>query len=67
MYVTTSVYRLISSANSTFWWAQQGQIYDSPGSVHSIPSFIETYSIRTDELLQPDISKYGCFNEFFFR
>ncbi|CCM06055.1 uncharacterized protein FIBRA_08302 [Fibroporia radiculosa] len=46
---------------------RQGKIYDSHDSVQSIPSFIETYSIRTDELLEPNLSKYGCFNEFFFR
>jgi len=33
----------------------------------SIPSFIETYSIQTEELLEPDISKYKNFNEFFSR
>ena len=47
--------------------SQQGHIYDSPDSVKSIPSFIETYSIQTDELLEPDISKYKTFNDFFNR
>ncbi|TFK39971.1 phosphatidylserine decarboxylase-domain-containing protein [Crucibulum laeve] len=46
---------------------KQGQIYDSPQSVQSIPSFVETYSIQTDELLEPDISKYKSFNDFFTR
>ncbi|KAJ3503090.1 hypothetical protein NLJ89_g8589 [Agrocybe chaxingu] len=46
---------------------KQGKIYDDPKSVHSIPSFVETYSIQLDELLEPDVGKYGCFNEFFFR
>ncbi|EIN08718.1 hypothetical protein PUNSTDRAFT_102181 [Punctularia strigosozonata HHB-11173 SS5] len=46
---------------------KQGKIYDEPESVKSIPSFIETYSIQTDELLEPDITKYGNFNEFFYR
>ncbi|KAI0915368.1 hypothetical protein AcV5_003859 [Taiwanofungus camphoratus] len=46
---------------------RQGKIYDSPESVKSIPSFIETYSIQLDELLEPDLHSYKCFNEFFFR
>ncbi|CAL1711900.1 unnamed protein product [Somion occarium] len=46
---------------------RQGKVYDSPESVKSIPSFINTYSIQTDDLLQPDISKYKTFNEFFYR
>lgn len=46
---------------------QQGKIYDSPESVKSIPSFIETYGISVDELEQPDITKYACFNDFFYR
>ncbi|PCH35514.1 hypothetical protein WOLCODRAFT_156209 [Wolfiporia cocos MD-104 SS10] len=46
---------------------RQGKIYDAPDSVHSIPSFIQTYSIRTDELLEPDIHKYRTFNDFFYR
>ncbi|THH09563.1 hypothetical protein EW145_g1929 [Phellinidium pouzarii] len=45
----------------------QGEIYDSPKSVHSIPSFIQTYKIDTLELLESDISKYNTFNEFFYR
>jgi len=46
---------------------KEGRIYDSPESVHSIPSFIQTYKINVDELLEPDISKYKNFNEFFSR
>jgi phosphatidylserine decarboxylase len=46
---------------------KQGKIFDDPKSAESIPSFIETYSIQTSELLEPDISKYKNFNEFFFR
>ncbi|KAI0343419.1 hypothetical protein BDW22DRAFT_1373312 [Trametopsis cervina] len=46
---------------------RQGQHYNSPESVKNIPSFIETYSIQTAELLEPDISKYKNFNEFFSR
>jgi len=46
---------------------KQGKIFDDPKSANSIPSFIETYSIQTEELLEPDVSKYKNFNEFFFR
>ncbi|KAH9479481.1 Phosphatidylserine decarboxylase proenzyme 2 [Psilocybe cubensis] len=46
---------------------KQGQIYDDPKSAASIHSFIETYSIQIDELLEPDITKYKNFNEFFYR
>jgi phosphatidylserine decarboxylase len=46
---------------------RQGKTYDSPESVESIPSFIETYSIQTAELLNPDLSSYKTFNEFFYR
>ena len=48
-------------------FSQQGKAYDSPESVKNIPSFIETYSIQLDELLEPDISKYKRFNDFFYR
>ncbi|KAF9475217.1 hypothetical protein BDN70DRAFT_908230 [Pholiota conissans] len=46
---------------------RQGAIYDDPKSVNSIPYFIDTYTIPTDELLEPDITKYKTFNEFFYR
>jgi len=46
---------------------KQGKAYDSPESVKNIPSFVQTYSIQTDELLEPDVSKYQTFNEFFHR
>ncbi|KAG6332662.1 hypothetical protein ID866_6430, partial [Astraeus odoratus] len=46
---------------------RQGKIYDSPESVKNIPSFIKAYQIQLDELLEPDIHKYGNFNEFFYR
>ncbi|KAI0764292.1 phosphatidylserine decarboxylase-domain-containing protein [Trametes elegans] len=46
---------------------RQGKIYDSGESVKSIPSFIQTYSIGLDELQEPDITKYRCFNDFFYR
>ncbi|KAL1762667.1 phosphatidylserine decarboxylase-domain-containing protein, partial [Schizophyllum commune] len=46
---------------------KQGQTYDSPASTHAIPGFISTYKIDTAELLEQDLSKYECFNEFFYR
>ncbi|KAJ3730022.1 phosphatidylserine decarboxylase-domain-containing protein [Lentinula guzmanii] len=46
---------------------KQGTIYNSPESAKSIPSFVQTYSLDITELLEPDLTKYGCFNEFFFR
>ncbi|EMD32877.1 hypothetical protein CERSUDRAFT_118332 [Gelatoporia subvermispora B] len=46
---------------------REGHIYDSPDSAKSIPSFVSTYSIATDELAEPDLSKYATFNEFFYR
>ncbi|KAL4078811.1 phosphatidylserine decarboxylase-domain-containing protein [Scleroderma yunnanense] len=46
---------------------REGKIYDSPESVENIPSFIKTYNIQLDELLEPDIRKYNTFNEFFYR
>ncbi|KAI0827618.1 phosphatidylserine decarboxylase-domain-containing protein [Trametes gibbosa] len=46
---------------------RQGKIYDSSESVKSIPSFIQTYDIGVDELEQPDITKFTCFNDFFSR
>jgi phosphatidylserine decarboxylase len=46
---------------------REGRIYDSPESVKNIPSFINTYKIALDELLDPDIQHYATFNEFFHR
>ncbi|KAH7885821.1 phosphatidylserine decarboxylase-domain-containing protein [Phlebopus sp. FC_14] len=46
---------------------RQGKIYDSHESIKNIPSFIKTYNIQLDELLEPDIHKYNTFNEFFYR
>ncbi|KAJ7252755.1 phosphatidylserine decarboxylase-domain-containing protein [Mycena haematopus] len=46
---------------------KEGKHFDSPESVANIPSFVTTYSLDTSELLEPDITKYKTFNEFFFR
>jgi phosphatidylserine decarboxylase len=45
----------------------QGKIYDAPASVKNIESFVHTYNLQTDELLEPDLTKYKTFNEFFYR
>ncbi|KAF9219791.1 hypothetical protein BS17DRAFT_804294 [Gyrodon lividus] len=46
---------------------REGKIYDSPESVKNIPSFINTYKLSLDELLEPNIRHYKNFNEFFYR
>ncbi|EKM53521.1 uncharacterized protein PHACADRAFT_259940 [Phanerochaete carnosa HHB-10118-sp] len=46
---------------------RQGEHYDAPESVKSIPSFVDTYSIQLDELEEPDMAKYKSFNDFFHR
>ncbi|KIO19356.1 hypothetical protein M407DRAFT_148385, partial [Tulasnella calospora MUT 4182] len=49
---------------------RQGKIYDNPDPAFVIPhieAFIETYDIKLDELLEPDIKKYNTFNDFFKR
>jgi phosphatidylserine decarboxylase len=46
---------------------KQGKIYNSPESVKSIPSFVKTYSLDLNELLESDITKYANFNDFFSR
>ncbi|TRM57435.1 phosphatidylserine decarboxylase-domain-containing protein [Schizophyllum amplum] len=46
---------------------KQGITYDSPASAKAIAGFIKTYQIETHELLQQDLSKYTCFNDFFYR
>jgi len=46
---------------------KQGKIYDTPDSAHSIASFIATYKLDINELLEQDIKSYKTFNEFFYR
>ncbi|KAK0543219.1 hypothetical protein OC845_006228 [Tilletia horrida] len=50
---------------------KQGKAYDdtsNPQAVKEhIEAFIKTYEISTAELQQPDITKYKCMNEFFYR
>lgn len=47
---------------------KQGIAFDSPvNALAHIQSFIHTYQIDTSDLLEPDITKYRTFNEFFYR
>ncbi|KAG0279656.1 hypothetical protein BGZ95_000608 [Linnemannia exigua] len=45
----------------------QGRHFDDPASVRHIAPFIKTYKLDLTELLEQDMSKYGTFNEFFYR
>ncbi|KAF9930939.1 hypothetical protein FBU30_011048 [Linnemannia zychae] len=45
----------------------QGRHFDAPESVAQIPNFIKTYKLDLSELLEPDITKYETFNQFFYR
>ncbi|KAG0056584.1 hypothetical protein BGZ83_004366 [Gryganskiella cystojenkinii] len=45
----------------------QGRHFDAPESVSYIPHFIKTYNLDLSELLEQDLSKYPCFNAFFYR
>ncbi|KAG9062200.1 hypothetical protein KI688_006532 [Linnemannia hyalina] len=45
----------------------QGRNFDAPESVAQIPHFIKTYKLNLSELLEPDLSKYSSFNQFFYR
>ena len=44
-----------------------GEAFDEPKSRRNIPAFVRMYQIDLNELLQPDISTYFTFNEFFYR
>jgi len=44
-----------------------GAYDDSTRSAANIPSFVNTYNISTQNLLQPNLSAYETFNEFFYR
>lgn len=49
----------------------QGKVYDDASNpqavLEHIQSFIQTYSIRLDELAEPDVTRYPTFNSFFCR
>ncbi|KAG0377611.1 hypothetical protein BGX24_005773 [Mortierella sp. AD032] len=45
----------------------QGKHFDDPTSVRHISPFIKTYKLDLTELLEQDVTKYGTFNEFFYR
>ena len=44
-----------------------GETFDEPKSRKYIPTFVKMYQINLNELLQPNISEYFTFNEFFYR
>ncbi|CAF2583192.1 unnamed protein product [Rotaria sp. Silwood2] len=44
-----------------------GKEFDEPKSRKHIPAFIKMYEIDLNELLEPNLSKYFTFNEFFYR
>lgn len=48
---------------------KQGQMYDATGDqvLPHIQSFIQTYNLPLNELLEPDLTKYPTFNAFFSR
>ncbi|BGP43252.1 hypothetical protein JCM10450v2_007397 [Rhodotorula kratochvilovae] len=47
---------------------KQGIAFDSPvNALAHIESFVRTYQIDTSALLEPDLTKYNTFNEFFYR
>lgn len=45
----------------------QGKHFDDPASVSHIGPFIKTYKLDLTELLEENVTKYGTFNEFFYR
>jgi phosphatidylserine decarboxylase len=44
-----------------------GEAFDEPKSRKHIPTFVKMYQIDLNELLEPNISMYFTFNEFFYR
>ncbi|GAA5853053.1 hypothetical protein JCM9279_003796 [Rhodotorula babjevae] len=47
---------------------KQGRAFDSPvNALPHIEHFVSTYRIETASLLEPDLTKYRTFNEFFYR
>jgi phosphatidylserine decarboxylase len=44
-----------------------GKAFDEPKSRKHIPAFVKMYQINLEELLQPNVSTYFTFNEFFYR
>ncbi|CAF0766457.1 unnamed protein product [Didymodactylos carnosus] len=44
-----------------------GKAFDEPKSRKHIQAFVKMYRLDVDELLEPDLTKYSCFNEFFYR
>ncbi|CAF1234734.1 unnamed protein product [Rotaria sordida] len=61
---------LLTSAIRNFFARETlrlGKEFDDPKSRKHISTFIKMYQIDLNELLEPDISKYFTFNEFFYR
>ncbi|KAG0266256.1 hypothetical protein BG011_002953 [Mortierella polycephala] len=46
---------------------RQGKHFNAPESVAQIAYFIKAYKLDLSELLQPDLSQYKSFNDFFYR
>lgn len=49
---------------------KQGKLFDQElGAYEHIESFVKTYQLESslDQLLEPDLTKYRTFNEFFYR
>ena len=46
---------------------KMGKHYDDPTSAAKIPGFVKEFNLDLTDLLEPDISKYKTFNEFFYR
>ena len=44
-----------------------GKAFDEPKSRKHIAAFVKMYQIDLEELLQPNVSRYFTFNEFFYR
>ncbi|UJR28392.1 hypothetical protein I4U23_009633 [Adineta vaga] len=44
-----------------------GEAFDEPKSRKHIPGFVKMYQIDLNELLEPNLSAYFTFNEFFYR
>ncbi|BFZ62460.1 hypothetical protein YB2330_003554 [Saitoella coloradoensis] len=46
---------------------QSGLNFESPASAANIPHFVSVYKLPLEDLLEPDLTKYKNFNDFFAR
>lgn len=46
---------------------KMGKHFDSPESKPKIAGFVKQFNLELDDLAEPDITKYACFNDFFAR